>query len=56
MMFGFWELVIIAVIFGVPLLIGVLIVWLVVCALSKRKSLRISSPGQGKGTAHRDQR
>jgi len=56
MMFGFWELVIIAVIFGVPLLIGVLVVWLVVRASSKRKSIRIPSPGQGEGTADRDQR
>lgn len=55
MMFGFWELVIIAVIFGVPLLIGVLVVWLVVRSTSKRESVRRPLPGQGVGNTDKDQ-
>ena len=46
MPFGFWELVIIAVIFGLPLLAAGLIVWLIVRRSSRRDNQTRPAAGE----------
>jgi|GEM_PF-6667177 hypothetical protein len=52
MPFGFWELVIIAILVGVPLLAAGLVVWLIVRRSSNRASLRRPLPGEDPGQDH----